>query len=91
MSPSVPTGLKKRKPRSAAKIRETKRARIAKRVAADAASGSTVDSTSATETRTTRDPRDVSEEVGSVSVAEDRTRVRQTHGLKSDRLYPLTG
>ncbi|KAG4037402.1 hypothetical protein PC123_g27033 [Phytophthora cactorum] len=91
MSPSVPTGLKKRKPRSAAKIRETKRARIAKRVAADAASGSTVDSTSATETRTMRDPRDVSEEVGSVSVAEDRTRVRQTHGLKSDRLYPLTG
>ncbi|KAG2795836.1 hypothetical protein PC129_g21194 [Phytophthora cactorum] len=72
MPPSVPTGLKKRKPRPPAKIREIKRARAAKRAAADAASGSTVDNTSATEARTTGDPRDVSEEAGSVSVAEDR-------------------
>ncbi|KAG3121139.1 hypothetical protein PI124_g738 [Phytophthora idaei] len=67
MPPSVPTGLKKRKPRSAAKIRELKRA------AANAASGSTVDNTSATEAWTTGDPRDVSEEAGSVSVAEKRS------------------
>ncbi|KAG3088363.1 hypothetical protein PI125_g18378 [Phytophthora idaei] len=73
MPPSVPTGLKKRKSRSAAKIRELKRAWAAKRVGADAASGSTVDNTSATEARTTGDPRDVSEEAGSVSVAEDRS------------------
>ncbi|KAG4059214.1 hypothetical protein PC123_g5859 [Phytophthora cactorum] len=73
MPPSVPTGLKKRKPRSTAKIRELKRARAAKRAAANAASGSTVDNTSATEAWTTGDPRDVSEEAGSVSVAEERS------------------
>ncbi|KAG3122775.1 hypothetical protein PI126_g24007 [Phytophthora idaei] len=73
MPPPVPTGLKKRKSRSPAMIREIKRARAAKRAAADAASGSTVENTSATEARTTGDPRDVSEEAGSVSVAEDRS------------------
>ncbi|KAG2775530.1 hypothetical protein PC129_g19465 [Phytophthora cactorum] len=73
MPPSVPTGLKKRKPRSAAKIRELKRSRAAKRAAADVALGSTVDNTSATEARTTGDPRDVSEEAGSLSVEEDRS------------------